>query len=217
MALAARGFDSVLAADFGMVLITDLVSGLTGLPEIPGLAGTGLAAACLLAAGVTDLAEDFLASGFEAGNAFFRAGLLVADLGEAVGRAAGFNAGFTTGLAAGLAKDLAGGLAVGLAVGLTADLAGSFTGLPDLTAGPLADLGAGRVFAAVFTPLRAAGLAVALDGGFPAAFTGAAGFFLTVLAAAFMICLLAKLGRRAIVAAVQYTLAVQQKYYGESM
>ena len=188
LALAARGFDSDLAVDFGMDLITDLASGLASLPEIPGLAGTGLATACLLAAGVTDLAEDFLAAGFAADNAFFGAGLVAADLVEATGRATGFDAGFT----AGLTEDLAGDLASGLASGL----AGGLTGLPDLTTALLATLGAGLAFAVVFNPLRTAGFTVVLDrvfaGAFAGAFTGAAGFFLAVLAAAFMIGLLSK-------------------------
>ena len=163
-----------------MVLITDLVSGLTSLPEIPGLAGTGLATACLRAAGVSDLAEDFLASGFAAGNVFFMAGPVAAVLDEASGRTTGLIADFDAGFTDDLAKDLAG------------DLAGGFTGLPNLTAGLLAGLGAGVALAVVFNPLRTAGFAVALGRIFPAAFTGAAGFFLAVLAAAFIIGLLWK-------------------------
>ena len=212
LALAARGFDSDLAADFGMVLITDLVSGLTSLPEAPGLAGTGLATACLRAAGVSDLAEDFLASDFAAGNAFLKAGLVAADLDEASGRtggfdvgfAASFNAGFgvdfTTGLiadfdagfTAGFTAVLAGDLAGNFPDDLAAGLAGGFTGLPDVTTALLAGLGAGVVLAVVFNPLRTTGFAVALCRVFPAVFIGAAGFFLAVLAAAFMIGLLWK-------------------------
>lgn len=172
LALAARGFDSDLAADFGMVLITDLISGLASLPEIPGLAGTGLATAGLLAAGATDLAEDFLASGFAADKAFFGAGLAAADLDDATGRTTGFDAGFDAGLADDLAEDL--------------------TGLADLTTGLLATLAAGLAFAVVLDPLRAAGFAVVLDRVLAGAFAGAAGFFLAVLAAAFIIGLLSK-------------------------
>ena len=172
LALVARGFDSDLVADFGMVLITDLVSGLASLPEIPGLAGTGLATACLLAAGITDLADEFLAAGLTADATFFRAGLADTDLDDA------------TGLAVDLAVDLAGGLA---------DLA---TGLPGLATGFAATFTSGLAFTALFTLcfalLLAAGFAVALDMFFAAAFTGAAGFFLAVLAAAFMIGLLSK-------------------------
>ena len=184
MALAARGFGSDFAADFGMVLITDLVSGLASLPEIPGLAGTGLVTACLVAAGVTDLTEDFLASGFAAGNAFFGADLAAADLDEAAGRATGFGADFTTGLTA--------GLTAGLTEDLAGDLASGLTGLPDLTTGLLASLGAGPAFAVVFNPLRTAGFTVILDRVLAGAFAGAAGFFLAVLAAVFIIGLLSK-------------------------
>ena len=174
--------------DFGIVLITDLVSGLASLPDIPGLTGTGLVTACLVAAGVTDLTEGFLASGFAAGNAFFGAGLVAADLDEAAGRATGFGAGFTTGLTAGLTA----GLTEDLAGDLTEDLASGLTGLPDLTTGLLARLGAGPAFALVFNSLRTAGFTVVLDRVLAGAFAGAAGFFLAVLAAVFIIGLLSK-------------------------
>lgn len=167
-ALTATDFDSGLAEGFGVDLITDLVSGLAGLPELPGLAGTGLATACLLAAGVIDLAEDFLASGFTADAAFFRAGLADADLEDATG--------FTEDLAAGFTAGLEGGLPA------LADLA---TGLPGLTA----TFGAGLAFTALFAPVLAAGFAMVLDIVFAGALAGVAGFF---LATAFMICLLSK-------------------------
>lgn len=175
LALVARGFDSDLAADFGMDLITDLVSGLASLPGIPALAGTGLATACLLTAEVTDLAEDFLASGLTAEGTFFRAGLAAADLDDG------------TGLDAGLAVDLTGGLA---------DFAGLATGLPGLATGFAATFCSGLAFTALFTlifkPLPADGFAVVLDRVFAGAFAVAAGFFFAVLAAAFMIGLLSK-------------------------
>jgi hypothetical protein len=167
----ATDFDSGLADGFGLDLITDLVSGLAGLPEVPDLAGTGLATACLLAAEVTDLPEDFLASGFTADAAFFRAGLADADLEDATG--------FADDLAAGFTADLAGGLAA------FADLA---TGLAGLTA----TFGAGLAFTALFAPVLAAGFPVdfgVLDIVLAGTLAGVAGFFLT---AAFMICLLSK-------------------------
>lgn len=151
-----------------MDLITDLVSGLTGLPELPGLAGTGLATACLLAAGVIDLAEDFLASGFTADAAFFKAGLADADFEDAVGLAEDF------------AADLTGGLAA---------FAGLATDLPDLATGLTATFGTGLTWAVLFAPLLAAGFAGVLDIVFAGALAGVAGFF---LATAFIICLLSK-------------------------
>lgn len=197
LALGATGFDSDLGADFGMVLITDLVSGLSGLPEVPGLAGTGLAAACLVAAGVTNLVEDFFASGFAADATFLRSAPPAADLDEAMVRPTCLAAGLAASLTVGFAADFTAGFTIDLTAGLTAgfteDLAAGFTGdlAADLT-GLLAALGAGLDLAVAFGPLEPGGFAVVPDTDFAEALAGAAGFFLTVLAAAFMTGLLSK-------------------------
>ena len=172
LALAARGFDSDLAVDVGEDLITDLISGLASLPEVPGLAGTGLPTACVLVVEVMDLAEGFLASELTTDAPFFRAGMAGADLEDATG------------------------LPVNLTVALTGNLAGGLaawaTGLPGLAIGLATTFSCGLAFPALFTLLWAAAFAVVLDRVFAGALTGDAGFFLTVLAAAFMISLLWK-------------------------
>ena len=182
LALETSVFESSLAEDFGLDLITDLVLGLAGLPELPGLAGTGLAAAWLPAADEMDFAEDFLTSGLTAGAAIFNAGL-----------AEDLSTNFTTNLTGGLAA--------------FAGLAASLTGLID---GLTATFGIGLAFeasfaapaAAVFPPLLATGfIVVALDIVFAGPLAGGAGFLLVdlpvvaVLAAAFMIGLLSNSAR----------------------
>lgn len=76
---------------FGMVLITDFVSGLADLPEAPVFAGTGWATAFLLAAGTAGLLEGFFAAGLTTtlaaltGAAFFGAGRVAAAWDAAAG------------------------------------------------------------------------------------------------------------------------------------